>query len=64
MNRLYYVVTYNQRRNEKARFMVTAGLDEDRQGALDKVIESLPFYWSIDCHSLVCQTHEEVFMEL
>jgi hypothetical protein len=61
MNKLFYVVAYDTRHNQFARFAVTAA---DEQAARLQVLAQLTSIWRIERSSFVCETPSAIDQEL
>ena len=61
MNSLFYVAMYNHRRNEFARFLLTADTLEDAEDITKKRMDG----WTIESIFLVCVTTDnDIFTDL
>ena len=61
MNTLYFVAVYSHSENQWARILCTAPSVED---AKREALESLGEGWRVRHIDTVCQTHDNVYMEV
>lgn len=61
MNELYFICAYSHRLNEWARFVITA---RSKELAVQECTGDLAFGWKVKSVTFLCNTSDDVFMEV